>query len=183
MCVYIYISCVYTHCPQASLWAKRLPSFSLFLLPYDEFVLKGIFFMNKGLDASSFPCEMAGVVPWGKLHSERQSGCDPLRVYASQSLLYTLTRADHVCNCVGCLMKFGWCHPWPAEAKACLLLSFSLSSAWAREQQNQNGWTDFLCSVNKTWLFCCVFDVGVEGFSKVKLRGSRQSDFFVCLFV
>lgn len=74
--------------------------------------LKGIFFMNKGFDAYSFPCEMGSIAPWGKLHSENQSSCDPLCVCFF--FLISITKVEfceYVCNLLVCLMKFGWCHP------------------------------------------------------------------------
>lgn len=176
--IYIYILCIYTLSTSLSLGQTTFFFFSFPFLPYDEFVLKGIFSTNKGLDASSFPWGVGGAVPWGKLHSERQSGCDPLM----------------------CVLLGHRCTRWlsPTMFVTVLAVSWSLVEAtlgllkrkrawylafrWAQHGQGNNktvnGWTDFPCSVNKTWLFCCVFDVGVEGFFKVKLRGSRQSDFF-----
>lgn len=58
MCIY----CVYTLYTSLSL-GQTTSFFFFFLLPYDEFVLKGIFFMNKGFDASPFLCEMGSTVP------------------------------------------------------------------------------------------------------------------------
>lgn len=173
MCIY----CIYTLYTSLSL-GQTTSFFFFFPLPYDEFVLKGIFFVNKGFDASSFLCEMGSSVPWGKLHRENQSSCDPLCVCAFKSLLYKLTFADHVCN----LLVVSWSLVDATlgllKAKSCLLRSSLLMSAWARAQQNQNGWTDFLCSVNTSRLFC----VCLTWERRISLKWSfvgADSEFFV----
>lgn len=150
-------------------------SFKFFFFALWWICWKGIFFTNKGFDAYSFLCEMGSIVPWGKLHSENQSSCDPLRVlfflnpYDASWLLLTM-------------FVIRWFVSWSlvdaifctAEVKSRWLRSCLLISVWTMQQQNQNGWTDFLCFVNiKNNCSVCVFYVVVKYFLKVKLHLSR----------
>lgn len=134
-------------------------------------LFEGRFLLEQRLWCIFLLCEMGSIVPWGKLHSENQSSCDPQCVYIFSHSFYKINFADHVCNLLVCLLKFGWCHPLPCWCEAspinCLLITVV-----AMEQQNQNGWTDFLCFVNiLKRLFCiCVSCGSVDYFLKMKLH-------------
>lgn len=112
MCIYYgYTLCISFSLGQTAS-IKKFFFFFFFFCALWRICLKGIFFMNKGFDAYSFPCEMGSIAPWGKLHSENQSSCDPLCVCFF--FLISITKVEfceYVCNLLVCLMKFGWCHP------------------------------------------------------------------------
>lgn len=79
MCIhYVYTLCISFSLGQTASFKKKI---FFFFGALWRICLKGIFFMNKGFDAYSFLCEMGSSVPWGKLHSENQSSCDPLCVF------------------------------------------------------------------------------------------------------
>lgn len=113
MCIYyVYTLCISFSLGQTASFKKKI---FFFFCALWRICLEGIFFMNKGFDAYSFLCEMGSIVPWGKLHSENQSSCDPLCVLfcffvCFLSLLHKLNFAEFVCNLLVCLMKFGWGH-------------------------------------------------------------------------
>lgn len=165
----------------AFLWAKLLQVlFHFVLFCFFFFALwwicsKGIFFMNRGLDACSFLS-----VKWAGLFPEERCTVKASLVVTHYVFIfvshYDVSRVLLPMFAIGWFNEV-WLMPFlalPMWNLACYLV-FLLTPVWAM-WQNQNGWTDFLCFVNIKKQMFCVFYVVVEYFLTVKLHICRQSD-------
>lgn len=144
----MYILCIHIIYNSFSL-GQTAAFFFFFFLPYDEFVWRASSSWTKALMHIPF------YVKWVVLFPE-ESCTVKTSLVVTHSVFMFLNHYYTSWILLTTFVIFRWFVKWSlvdailctAEVKSCLLLSFLLISVWAGEQQDQNGWTDFLCFVN-----------------------------------